>query len=118
MEFCRNSQCPFKDCADHPSHAPFGFAYTAVAKDEECDRLRVFREAEAAKQDRMRRMTLGDAYIIFQNIESPDISDEEKGLAIWKIASMPTQNGVKKDDMVKVIRYLLDLCFEVPDYVK
>lgn len=118
MEFCRNDKCPFKDCTDHPVHAPFGFAYDAVAKDKECERFQAFQKAEAEKEDRLRRMTLGDAFIIFQNIESPDIAEEEKKLAIWKIASMPTHMGVKKDDMVKVIRYLLGLCFEVPDYVK
>lgn len=52
MEFCRNSKCPFIDCADHPSHAPFGFAFTAVAKDEECQRWK-------EREDKRRRMTGG-----------------------------------------------------------
>ena len=63
MEFCRNSKCPFIDCADHPSHAPFGFAFTAVAKDEECQRWK-------EREDKRRRMTGGDAFLIFQNIDT------------------------------------------------
>lgn len=60
-------------------------------------------------------MLVGEAYSIFHNIDDPNITDEEKGLAIWKVASMETHNSVTKAAMVKVIRYLLGLCFEPPE---
>ncbi len=59
-------------------------------------------------------MTFGKAYAIFQNIDSPDYSDEEKGLAVLKIVNMETHNSIRKDDMLKVIRWLLGLSFELP----
>lgn len=118
MEFCRNSQCPFGDCIDHPCHAPLAFSHTPVNKDETCERFQAFQTAEAEKEDRLKRMSMGDAFIIFQNIENSDICDAEKHLAIWKIATMPTHMGVKKDDMVKALRYLLAQHYEVPPYVK
>ena len=60
-------------------------------------------------------MKTKEAYSIFHNIEAPKITDEEKGLAIWKIVSMETHNSVTKAAMLKVIRYLLGLCFELPE---
>lgn len=60
-------------------------------------------------------MTFGEAYAIFQNIDSPDYSDEEKGLAVLKIVNMETHNSIRKDDMLKVIRWLLELSFELPE---
>lgn len=39
MDFCRTDLCPFRDCTRHPSHAPNGFAYTAHAYDETCERV-------------------------------------------------------------------------------
>ena len=63
----------------------------------------------------MERMTLGDAYAIFANIDTVELADEVKGLAVWKIARMETHNGVTKDMMVKVIRWLLELAFEVSE---
>lgn len=107
MEFCRNSRCPFEDCADHPCHAPFGFAYTAIDKDGECQRWK-------EREDKRRRMTGGDAFLIFQNIDTVDLDDALKGEAILKIINLPTHMGVTKDMMLKVIRWLLGLCFEVP----
>lgn len=107
MEFCRNSQCPFEDCADHPRHAPFGFAYTAIDKDSECQRWK-------EREDKRRRMTGGDAFLIFQNIDTVDLDDALKGEAILKIIDLPTHMGVTKDMMLKVIRWLLGLCFDIP----
>lgn len=63
----------------------------------------------------MERMTLGDAYAIFANIDTVELADEVKGLAVWRIARMETHNGVTKDMMVKVIRWLVGLCFEVTE---
>ena len=59
-------------------------------------------------------MKHGEVYKIFYNIDSPDYSDEEKGMAIYLIAGMETHNSVTKAAMLKVIRYLLSLCFELP----
>lgn len=62
-----------------------------------------------------RHMKLGKACAIFQNIDSPDYSDEEKGLAVLKVSRMETHNSIRKDDMLKVIRWLLELSFELPE---
>lgn len=115
MTYCDNSQCPFKDCQHHICHAPRGFAVTTRDMDKNCQRYAEHLEAEEAKKDKMRRMTLGDAYLIFRNIDTVDMDDEIKGLAIWKIANLETHNGVTKDMMLKVIWYLLGLCFELPE---
>lgn len=80
-----------------------------------CQRHWNYLATEAAKDAKMKRMTMGDAYIIFQNIDAPDIEDELKGLAVQKIISLETHNGVTKDMMVNVIRYLMGLCFEPPE---
>lgn len=58
-------------------------------------------------------MTFGDAFTILGNLEDPDTPDVLKGAAIRKaILNMETHNSVTKVLMVKVIRYLFDLCFE------
>lgn len=115
MEFCEAKKCPFLDCKHHKNRAPNGFAYTAVPMDDTCDRYKDYQIREKEKKDRIRRMTLGDAYIIFQNIDSPDFSDEEKGNAVWKIVNMETHMGVTKAMMLKVIRWLLGLSFKLPE---
>ena len=76
--------------------------------------------AERAEKNRlqMENMTMGDAYVIFSNIDTAEFDDEVKGLAVWKIARMETHNSVTKDMMVKVIRWLLGLCFEVTEEAK
>ena len=60
-------------------------------------------------------MKFGKAYAIFANIDSPDYTDGEKGAAILQILKMETHNSVTKAAMLKVIRYLLILAFEVPE---
>ena len=57
-------------------------------------------------------MRFGKAYAIFANIDS---TDEEKGAAILQILKMETHNSVTKAAMLKVIRYLLNLAFDVPE---
>lgn len=115
MEFCREHTCPFTDCEDHPKRAPFGFAYTAKPLDETCDRLAAHRAEEAAQQDRLNRMTMGDAFIIFQNINTDSATDVEKALAIKKIVDLETHMGVTKKMMLEVIRWLLGQSFEFDD---
>ena len=59
-------------------------------------------------------MKNGKACAIFMNINSDDFTAEEKGTAIFEVCKMPTHNGITKDDMLKVIWWLLDLSFELP----
>lgn len=59
-------------------------------------------------------MKISKAYTIFCDIENPKISDEEKGAAIWKVVNMETHNSITKAEMLKVIRYLMGLAFELP----
>ena len=115
MEFCRNRCCPFEDCEQHPRRAPRGFAYTVKAMDENCDRYKEYLAREKEKQQRIQEVTFGKAYHIFSDNENPEVSDEEKGAAILKIINMETHNSVTKASMLKVIRWLLELSFEVPD---
>lgn len=48
---------------------------------------------------------------IFLNIGSKEYSVEEKGAAIQMVCNMPTHNGINKDRMLDVIRWLLNLLF-------
>ena len=47
--------------------------------------------------------------------EAGEPCKEEKGLAVLKIVNMETHNSIRKDDMLKVIRWLLELSFELPE---
>ena len=58
-------------------------------------------------------MNTGRACAIFYNITSPDYSMEEKGEAIYRVVNMDTHNGIKKSAMLDVIRFLLDLCYDI-----
>lgn len=113
MEFCRAKTCPFEDCPHNPHHAPHGFAYTSLPMDEDCTRYKEHLAAEAAKAERIRTMTTGTAYRIFNAIEDEDVSNEEKAAAIYKIINMETHNSVTKAMMLKVIRWLLELSFDI-----
>ena len=53
-----------------------------------------------------------EMYRIIMNIDDEKISDEEKGIAIKKMLNMETHNSVTKRVMIKIIRYMWDLCFE------
>lgn len=59
-------------------------------------------------------MNIPTAYRIFRNINTAACTDEEKGEAIEIVANMETHNGVTKDNMLCVIKYLWGLCFEWP----
>jgi hypothetical protein len=61
-------------------------------------------------------MNIGKACAIFQQIDSDKYTDEEKGTAIYDVLKMPTHNGITKDQMLKVINYLLGLAFELPEH--
>ena len=70
---------------------------------------------EAAKEERIQKMDMGTAYVIFQNIDALDISDEEKAAAIFKVVNMETHNSVTKASMLKVLRWLLEFSFEIKE---
>lgn len=60
-------------------------------------------------------MKIGKACAIFMQIESDKYTVEEKGMAILEVLKMPTHNGVTKDSMLRVIKFLLYLAFNVPE---
>ena len=57
-------------------------------------------------------MTYGKAIAICADIENPEYTDEERGLAIHKIMSMETINAVTKDTLMKAIRWMWNQLFE------
>lgn len=63
-------------------------------------------------------MKIGEACRIFCNIEAAENPDEEKGMAIYKVCQMETHNSITKAQMLNVIRWLLRLCFELPEEEK
>ena len=56
-----------------------------------------------------------EAYTIFCDIESKAYTAEQKGTAILRILGLETHNSVPKAAMLNVIRYLLNLAFDVPE---
>jgi len=62
---------------------------------------------------RKTRMTIGRALAIFENIENASESAEEKGMAIHIVMNMETHNSVRKSSMLKVIRWLWNMAFEI-----
>ena len=60
-------------------------------------------------------MNIGKACGIFLNIDSDKYSVEEKGTAIMEVCGMPTHYGIPKAAMLRVIWYLLNICFDLPE---
>ena len=60
-------------------------------------------------------MNIGQATAIFTHIDSKEHTDEEKGLAIYKVCKMPTHNSILKKDLFSVIWYLLNMVYELPE---
>lgn len=60
-------------------------------------------------------MNNGKATAIFENINNDKHSDEEKALAIYEVMKMPTHNGIKKNSMLSVIKWLWEKCYEIED---
>lgn len=52
-------------------------------------------------------------YFVFKNIKTAEGSVEEKAAAIKAVCEMPTHNGITKDEMLEVIRWLMDILFIV-----
>ena len=59
------------------------------------------------------KMELGKAVAIIKNIDSEEYTTREKGTAILTVMEMETKNSITKDDMQKVIMWLLDMAFEI-----
>lgn len=57
-------------------------------------------------------MELGKATAIFLNINSDKYTEIEKGEAIKIVLEMPTHNGISKNKILEVTKWLFDLCFE------
>lgn len=55
----------------------------------------------------------GRVLLVWQNIDSPFFTDEEKGEAIRHVLDLETHNGIKKDDIFKACEYLWSKVFEV-----
>jgi hypothetical protein len=53
-------------------------------------------------------MKPSEACIIFKNIDSPNIGDVRKAIAILEVLSMPTHQSVTKAAILKVIKWLCD----------
>lgn len=60
-------------------------------------------------------MNIGKACAIFMNIESDEYTDVEKGEAILHVIKMPTHNGIAKDCILKVVKWLLYMSFDVKE---
>lgn len=60
-------------------------------------------------------MKISTACKVFLQVNSDKYTDEEKGTAIYEVLKMPTHNGITKDAMLKVIEYLLNLAFDIPE---
>ncbi len=57
-------------------------------------------------------MNIGRAVAVFADIDSDNYSEEEKALAIYVVLNMPTHMGIKKDEMLCVIKWLWDKCYQ------
>lgn len=60
-------------------------------------------------------MKISTACKVFLQVNNDKYTDEEKGTAIYEVLKMPTHNGITKDAMLKVIEYLLNLAFDIPE---
>lgn len=55
----------------------------------------------------------GRVLLVWQNINSPFFTDEEKGEAIRHVLDLATHNGIRKADILKACEYLWNKVFEV-----
>lgn len=60
-------------------------------------------------------MKIVRAWKIFANIDSECYTTEEKGQAIMQVCGAATHNSITKAMMLRVIWWLLNLAFEVPE---
>ena len=57
-------------------------------------------------------MSIGEAFVIFNDLDSEIITVEQKGLAIKMILDMETHNSVTKAMLMKALRWLWNEHFE------
>ncbi len=110
MTYCSLSMgnCPYRDCEKNIDYAPSGCAVTVQDMSGECDRYQQYRK-------RVDNMTLSQAIAIFGNLDTYVGPDEEKGQAIWMVLNMETHNSITKASMLKAIRWLLELSFDIQE---
>lgn len=62
-------------------------------------------------------MKLGDAIVIAKNInkEMENCDTLTKGEAIYEILQAETLNSVTKNELIQIIQWLWDMCFEVSE---
>ena len=60
-----------------------------------------------------KKMTYGKAIDTIEHIE--ERNDEEIALAIYRILNMPSIMAVNKDNLLKIVRYLFNKCYEVEE---
>ena len=58
-------------------------------------------------------MTIGKARAIFEQLDSDKFTEAEKGEAILRVTRMETINSVTKASLLKAVKYLLELAFEI-----
>lgn len=63
-------------------------------------------------------MNIAKAWSIFADIDSGEYTTEEKGQAIMQVCGAATHNSITKAMMLRVIWWLLNLAFEVPEGVR
>lgn len=57
-------------------------------------------------------MRIGEAYSIFENIDSDKYTVEEKGLAIRMVLNMETHNSITKKMLMDALKWLWNEHFE------
>ena len=60
-------------------------------------------------------MNIGKACAIFAQINSDKYTEDEKAIAIYDVLQMPTHNGITKDQILAVAKYLFEKIYEVED---
>lgn len=60
-------------------------------------------------------MNITRAWAIFADINSEEYTTEEKGQAIMQVCGAATHNSITKVMMLRVIWWLLNLTFEIPE---
>lgn len=62
-------------------------------------------------------MRFGEANKIFTNIDSDEFNFQQKGQAIQVIFEMATHNSIRKDDILKVVKWMWQQMYEVKDSI-
>lgn len=66
---------------------------------------------EQARRKENWGMNNGKATAIFNDIYRPGLTDNERGEAIKDVLDMETHNGITKESMLDVIKYLWHMVF-------